>query len=327
MGHPDLERKESKMKAVVTSLLPDGRRQKGLVGNWPDVGPVTGNLIKTRTLFSGVTNGTERNDLIRGNYAHADKDLPAPWGYQNVGEVIEVGPDVKNVQVGDVVYSSQDHLEYALFPEGWLFIKLPEEVDRKQAALFGMASVAMRTCRNTGAGMGSRVLVVGGGFIGQMAAQILRAMGARPTLCDINEKRLERARKIGACEKVFNSGGDGWRQNAEDFSFDAVIDVAGVPGMENDLISVTRVRGTIVFVAGRDQITYSFNHGQWHEIVIKQNGHFDQSDLENLCRLVVNGQVQIAPFVQDVVPVAESLGIYEKLRDTPGELMGTVFAW
>ena len=31
---------------------------------------------------------------------------PAGGGYQNVGRVIEVGPDVKELQVGDVLYMS-----------------------------------------------------------------------------------------------------------------------------------------------------------------------------------------------------------------------------
>jgi 2-desacetyl-2-hydroxyethyl bacteriochlorophyllide A dehydrogenase len=315
------------MRAIVTSLMADGRREKGLTTNFADPPAVAGNLIKTKTLYSGVTNGTERNDLTRGNYANPDERLPAPWGYQNVGEVIEVGPDVKNMKVGDVVYSSADHTEFAVFPEDWLYVRLPDEVDRTHAALFGMASVAMRTCRNSGAAMGSRVLVVGAGFIGQMAAQILRAMGARPDICDINDARLDQARQIGACENVFNSGGDGWKDNVTDFAYDAVIDVAGVPGMEDQMIGAAKPRGTVLFIAGRGKIEYTFNIGQGHEIVIKQNSHFDVSDLSNLCRLVANGQVQIGPFLKDVVPVTESGRIYDLLRDEPQKLGGTVFVW
>src|SRR4051794_19418437 len=77
------------MRALVTRLLPDRRREKVLVQDWPEPAGPAGNEVKTRTLYSGVTNGTERNDLIRGNYAHPDEVLPAGWGYQNVGQVIE----------------------------------------------------------------------------------------------------------------------------------------------------------------------------------------------------------------------------------------------
>jgi len=65
------------MRAIVTRLMPDRRREKVLVTDWPEPKGPTGNQVKTRTLYSGITNGTERNDLIRGNYAHPDEALPA----------------------------------------------------------------------------------------------------------------------------------------------------------------------------------------------------------------------------------------------------------
>lgn len=65
------------MRGIVTRLRSDKQREKVLVTDWPDPGKPTGNKVRTRTLFSGVTNGTERNDLLRGNYSHRDDELPA----------------------------------------------------------------------------------------------------------------------------------------------------------------------------------------------------------------------------------------------------------
>lgn len=315
------------MQMLVTQLRADGKREKVFSDAFPDHEPLKPNQIKTRTLFSGVTNGTERNDLIGGNYAHPDEMLPCPWGYQNVGEVVEIGEDVTRVKPGDVVYSSADHVDFAVFDDQFLFCTLPESVDRREAALFGMASVAMRTCRNADIRMGERVLIVGGGLIGQIAAQIAAAMGGRATLFDINEERLEIARGIGAAELVFKSDDAGWAEHSRDFTYDVVIDVAGVPGMEDKLIGAAAMRGRVLFIAGRGPIHYTFNLGQGHEINIRQNSHFDNDDLANLCRLVERGAVRIAPLLRDVVPARECKPIYEKLRDTPHELLGTVFEW
>src|SRR5215831_18297650 len=101
------------MKTIMTRLMPDKRREKVLVDDWPEPQIGHPNQFKTRTLYSGVTNGTERNDLLRGNYAHADEQLPMGWGYQNVGRVVEVGPEVQRVKVGDLLYMSYDHTQYA----------------------------------------------------------------------------------------------------------------------------------------------------------------------------------------------------------------------
>lgn len=316
------------MRTFSIQGLPDKRRQKVLIHDGPEPGEPTGNEVKTETIYSGITNGTERNQLIGGNYAPKDEQLPTGGnGYQNVGRVIEVGPDVSELQVGDVLYMSAIHAEYVVMPEDDLLIQLPDSVDRTEAALFGMTSVAMRTCRNTELKMGERVLIVGAGIIGQVAAQIASVMGARATLCDINPNRLELAREIGAAETVLDVSGDGWEKGVADGTFDAVIDFAGVPGMEDQFLSAVRQRGRIIFIAGRDKVTYTFNLGQGREIQIKQNSHFDRDDLQNLCRLVDRGLVQIKPLIRDVVPVDEAKRIYDTLRDNPTELLGTVFAW
>jgi len=225
------------MRALVTRLLPDQRRERVLVGDWPEPKGPARNQIKTKTLYSGVTNGTERNCLIGGNYAPPDSALPNAWGYQNVGRVIEVGPEAKTLKVGDVVYLSADHVEYAVMPEDGLLIRVPEGVEPTHAALFGMASVAMRSCRHADLRMGERLLIVGAGFIGQAAAQIAAVMGARVTICDLDPSRLELARQVGAAEEVLNVAGDGWQKSVPNESFDAILDFAGVPGMEDRLLA------------------------------------------------------------------------------------------
>ncbi len=315
------------MRALVTRLLPDGRREKVLVRDWPDAPPPQGNEVRTRTVYSGVTNGTERNDLIKGNYAHSDDRLPAPWGYQNVGEVVECGPAVTTLRPGDIVYSSSDHLEFATFPEDGLVVRLRPNVDRRHAALFGMASVAMRTCRHADIRPGERVLIVGAGVIGQAAAQIAALMGGEVTICDIVEPRLETAREIGAAREVLNSTDVAPEEVFREESFDVVMDFAGAPGMEDRLIGAAKTRGRVMLIAGRFEVRYSFNPAQMREVTIRHNSHFDRSDLQMVHRLTSDGKLKLGPLVQDVVPVDQAPAIYETLRDEPEKLLGTVFVW
>jgi threonine dehydrogenase-like Zn-dependent dehydrogenase len=308
-------------------LRDDGLREKRLVDDWPEPDSPTGSQVRTRVLFSGVTNGTERNDLIGGNYARSTDALPGGCGYQNVAEVIEVGPDVEDLAVGDLLYMSQDHLEFCLENEDGLHIKLPDDVEPEHAALFGVGGVAMRCCRNADLRMGDQFLVVGAGIVGQLAAQIANAMGARVTLCDVDERRLTVAREIGAAEEVVDVAGEQWAGQIPDAGFRAVLDVAGVSGMEDDLIRAAEHGGSVLFIAGRHKVEYTFNLAQGREITIKQNSHFDRSDLDNLCRLVRKRQVKFGPIIQDVVPISEAARVYDTLRDEPALLLGTVFDW
>ena len=97
--------------------------------------------------------------------------------------------------------------------------------------------------------------------------------------------------------------------------------------MEDQLIGAAKHGGGILLIAGRFKVEYTFNLGQHKEINIKQNSHFDKDDLTNLQRLTAKGELNIAPLIKDVVPIASAQQIYDRLRDQPQELLGTVFDW
>ncbi len=315
------------MKAIVIKLLPDKRREKAVVTDWKEPAPPVRNEVLCEAVFTGLTNGTERNQLIGGNYAPSDENLPSGGGYQNVGRVIETGPDVTQLQIGDMIYASVDHVERFTIAENGLLLKLPDDVDAAEAALFGISGVAMHCCRRVDPRIGERVLIVGQGCIGMFAAQIAYAMGARVSVCDIDESRLEQARQLGIAENVFNTSGDGWKAHIADGSFDAVMDFAGATDMVTPMIQACKTRGRLLLVAGRFDVNYTFNVGQFKEISILQCSHFTRDDLENLCRFLRQGLIKIAPLIRHRVNLNEVPQIYRWLRDEPMRLLGTVFEW
>jgi threonine dehydrogenase-like Zn-dependent dehydrogenase len=67
--------------------------------------------------------------------------------------------------------------------------------------------------------------------------------------------------------------------------------------------------------------------GQGREITIQQPSHFEQDDLDHLCRLVGRARVHLLPLLRDIVPVTEAPRLYDRLRDAPSTLLGTVFDW
>ena len=92
-----------------------------------------------KTLYSGITNGTEHNVLVGGNYG---RSYPKRSGYQVVGRVLEVGFGVEEFEVGDTVYSGEHsgHVEYFKVPvipsednKMKLVIKLPDKIEKKRS--------------------------------------------------------------------------------------------------------------------------------------------------------------------------------------------------
>lgn len=296
--------------------------------------------ILCRTLFTGVTNGTERNVLMGGNYGG---HWPARCGYQNVGRLIEVGAGVKEYAPGDMIFSGgfSQHQPYFVVdvskPGGegsydHLVVKLPGSVDPRHAALFGMASVALHDVRRCAVKLGDCVLVVGAGAIGQLTAQCARAAGAIVVVCDLDEHRLAIVRRCGAHHTVRIERDGGWDAVKALGPFDVVFEDSGAPVLDNVIgtgwaDSLVKLRGKVAMIAGRLDVQYRFNAAQSREVEIDHAGHFYRGDLQQVCRLAAEGAIRIEPLIQDVLAWSEAPGFYDRLRDNPASTFGTVFDW
>ena len=93
------------------------------------------NEVLLRTLFSGISAGTEMT-IYRGsnpyakkrwdselklflNAQHDPRMYPTPLGYEEVGRVVEVGPQVEGLAAGDLVYGSWATVPGSSCPAGW----------------------------------------------------------------------------------------------------------------------------------------------------------------------------------------------------------------
>jgi len=300
----------------------------------PELKP--GHII-CQTLFSGLTNGTERNNLIGGNYGG---NYPAQPGYQNVARVVALGPGVRAYEIGDTIFSGGHHKHVGYFtadvsePEAPsnLVVKLPETLDLKWACLFGMAGVAMHDVRRSRIGLGERALVIGAGGVGLFTAQIARAAGAHVTICDLAEDRLEIAKSLGIQEVQTIRGNETWEAIKAAGPYHVVFEDSGASIFDKVLGTswhqgLITQRGRILIIAGRSEVQYNFNAGQSHEATLLHASHFDRSDLEEVCRLVSEGVIEVDPLIKDLVPISKANLVYERLRDNPGSLLGTVFDW
>ena len=288
-------------------------------------------LVLCKTLFSGLTNGTERNTLMGGNYS---RGWPGRAGYQNVGQVLAVGAGVIGFSEGDIVFHGdfQQHRQYFAGPanDTDLIMRLPAAIDPRHAALFGVASVAVHDVRRAGVQLGERVLVVGAGLIGQFTSQVARACGAVVTVCDLNRERLTMAAWLGAQHTLVPDSD--WANIKALGHFDCVFEDSGAPVLDGVVglswnQGILKPRGRLVLIAGRGRVDYSFNAAQGDEIAVQHASHFVRDDMHEVCRLVQEGTLRVAPLVRDVIPWRDMPALYDRLRDAPDELLGVVVDW
>jgi predicted dehydrogenase/threonine dehydrogenase-like Zn-dependent dehydrogenase len=115
---------------------------------------------------------------VRGRLAQ-----DVPLGYSAAGVVIEVGHAVSWIRPGQLVATGgagkANHAEFQAVP-GLLCAAVPEKVSAQDAAFTTIAAIALHGLRIAEAGPGSKVVVIGLGLIGQLAARLAMAAG-----CDV----------------------------------------------------------------------------------------------------------------------------------------------
>ena len=278
-----------------------------------------------KTLYSGLSNGTERSFLVGGPYGGGK--WPNRIGYLSVSEVVETGAGVSAFSPGDVVYTGtfSGHVEYHTAQESDLLVKVPAEVDPKAATLLGLAGVAFFNVGRAQVGPEDRVLVTGAGAIGLTAVQAARAAGAETALVSRTQARRERARGLGA-DAVFGSTAEALEKRGP---YSVLLECAGAeldpliePGKEC-LAPFARV----ALVSGRVRVDYNFLWASRLRLSFMQSTHFDQATLEQVAALAAAGRVDLDALLSRVVPVADAVGVYDALRDEPLSVGGTVFDW
>src|SRR5579859_629596 len=126
-------------------------------------------------------------------------DADVPLGYSAAGLVVEVGASVDGIKVGQLVATGgagkANHAEFQAVP-GLLCAVVPELVPAEDAAFATLASIPLHALRLAGVGPGSKVVVLGLGLVGQLAARLAIASGCNVAGIDPSEFARETAASI-----------------------------------------------------------------------------------------------------------------------------------
>lgn len=229
----------------------------------------------------------------------AQKTIPVPMhvGHEYVGEIVEMGQEVRGFQIGDRV-SGEGHItcgfcrncragrrhlcrnttgvgvnregafaEYLVIPAFNAF-KIPDDISDDLAAIFDPFGNATHTALSFNL-VGEDVLITGAGPIGIMAVAIARHVGARHiVITDVNDYRLELARKMGATRAVNVS-----RENLQGVmdelrmteGFDVGLEMSGVPSAFSSMLTHMNHGGKIALLG----IPPSNTAIDWNQVIFK----------------------------------------------------------
>jgi threonine 3-dehydrogenase len=302
----------------------------------PEIGP-TDVLISVEKV--GVC-GTDQHIYEWDKWAQARVKPPCTIGHEFMGTVTEIGNAVRGVKVGDRVSAEghivdltcllcrtgQEHIcerveiigvdrdgafaEFIAMPEYNVW-KLDPSIPDEFAAVFDPLGNAVHTVMAAGVSTKS-VVITGVGSIGLMAIPVARAAGASFVYAiDVNPKKLELARRLGA-DEVFDArtpglideikrrtGGDG---------VDVLLEMSGSGSAIDSGLQMVRNGGTASLL-GIPSDSISINLAE--RIIFKGltvlgiNGRRMFETWYQTQALVKSGRVDLRPIITHILPFDE----------------------
>lgn len=239
-----------------------------------------------------------------------DPKFPFWLGHESGGTVVEVGSKVSEYKVGDKVIAfgwCNNFADYFV-AQPFQLQPAPEGLDMDLVSLGEPIACAMYSGLHSGVQLGDVVVVMGGGFAGQIIAQCAKKKGAtKVVVADVLDGKLELAKKLGA-DVTVNLKNENLPQIVADMTggigADVVVEAAGSESSFNTASEIIKHNGKFVFYSWVTQ-PITLNISRWHD---------DGLEFINTClvhhtwreryvwtppslRPVVQGDVEIKPLI------------------------------
>lgn len=322
--------------------------------------PLAEREVRLRTLYSGISAGTELTAYRGSNpYLHKRWDErrrlfvdgkkisqrypTGGWGYEEVGEVIECGAEVRSIEVGDLIYGTWGHRTHHVAGEEYARQrKLPEGLDPILGIFSHIGAIALNGVHDARIRIGETVAVFGLGVVGQIVAQLAKRSGSRVIGVDLLEKRLELASDLEAIDVAINAGEEAAAERIKELTGGLGADVAiEASGSSGALHEATR---SVAYSAR--VIALGFFQGEARELFLGEEFHHNRVNVvgsqisgvapemsyrwnrlrlaQSAMRLQAEGLLTLRPLITHVYPFAEAATAFRILDEEPGDCLQVV---
>jgi (R,R)-butanediol dehydrogenase / meso-butanediol dehydrogenase / diacetyl reductase len=202
----------------------------------------------------------------------------------------------------------------------YMLVPVPDRVSDEAAALTEPLAVGLHALDRAAAGPGDEVLVLGFGPIGAAAAVCGRALGARPTVVEVDPARQRKAAELGF--RTLEAGDELPRRARRLLGgggADVVIESTGAASALPDAVECTKRGGRIALVGlSSDPV----------KIDAKRLVLFERSlvgclgyrhDLPRVVKMIEEGQIDPTELIGEVVPLADAGKVLADLASGPSE--------
>lgn len=323
--------------------------------------PLAETEVRIRTLFSGISAGTELT-AYRGSNPYLNKkwdeddrlfvdgstsfEYPVNgWGYEEVGEVSEVGSSVTAVHVGDRIWGTWGHRSETIQTEVRAAARiLPPAADPRIGIFSHIGAIAMNVILDADIHVGETVAVFGLGVPGQLVAQLARLNGARVIGVDGIASRRELASKLGVHEVLDASEGsvaERIRTLTGGRGADVCMEVTGNYRALHEAIRAVAYSSRVCvagFMQGEGaglRLGEEFHHNRVAVIASQISGvapalqhRWNEYRLQTTAvDLAVSGRLDVTSLISHTMPVAQAGEAFRMLDEHPQDALQVVLTF
>lgn len=323
--------------------------------------PLGPNEVRLRTLYSGISAGTELTAYRGTNpYLHKRWDeqrrlfIPgeeprrypmAGWGYEEIGEIVDVGAEAAGIEIGQRVFGTWGHRTHhvvtAEYARGRI---LPPHVEPILGIFSQIGAIALNGVLDAQINLGETVAVFGLGVVGQLVAQLARLSGAKVLVVDLLESRLELARHLGAdvvIEGRHRSAAEAIKELSGGRGADVCIEASGSTVALNEAVRACAYSAKVVALGffqgdGRGLFLGEEFHHNRIDIVCSQIGgvspalkyRWDTLRLvTTFMGLVADGRLDLKPLITHTAPFEQAASLFQLLDKQPEAVVQAVITF
>lgn len=301
-----------------------------------------------KTIACGMC-GTDVKMIHKTFKGFPEEIYPLMLGHEGVGEVVEIGADVKGLKLGDKVllpFVDPDQELYGDLGSGWGAMSeyavvhdplaypkgeapdcayaqtvLSDDVDPVDAVMIVTFREVLSNIRYFGIKPENSVVVFGCGPVGLTFIKFLSLVGVKNIVAvDIFDEKLQLAKEKGANVVINSKTQDLDKEIHEIFTegVDYVLDAVGLPFVVNQAMSLIKDRGTVLCygVPEKEEITIDFSKASYNWSVVYQQMPRKREEgqaHEQVMEWIRSGELVIKEFISDYFPFEDAVKAYEKL--------------
>lgn len=320
--------------------------------------PLAADQVRIKTLYSGISAGTEMTGFTGSNPYLTKRwnpetrlfdDGASSWtypmnaiGYEEVGEITDIGKDVKDLQKGQLVWGAWGHRSSHTAPAAWVAERLmPEGLEPVCGIYAQIGGIALNAVLDTNVHLGEQVAVFGQGVPGLMVTQLLKASGAEVIAVDRLAKRLEAAKASGADHVVNSAETDAAtaiKKLTGGRGADVSVEITGSYYALHDAIRSTAYNSRVVvsgFFQGDGKglrLGEEFHHNRINLVCSQIGGVNPSIDHrwnrlrldQTVMKLQAEGKIDFKKLISHTYKAADTQAALNLVRDTPNDVLQVV---